>query len=352
MPDALIGMPAGLEAELTAALGAFDILTPFSFSFTGEPPIDARSVSAAAGWTAAPTKAGAESLLARAIQSCLYDRCYARRLGEAAPPDWQPSGEDADFARRLAAANASHERWDPGWVIYQIGVGGQVFVRKGERDRVAMPGTFISDAVSGHGLQIGASVRLRAPREAAGLQPGYYFAFGETLDEAAEQLSVIRFYFHCPAISAAPLFAALSAALNRFQVPFHLKGPVSPRLYDRTDAVVLYVAARFFNITARIVSSLERQEWFAASTPLFTKPLWPGIGVAVDPGTDESFGSHRCRLCAEGIVDAWREGKQDVRTRLAAVAARFAAAGLDINRPYLGAGWFDLFSLPASPRLP
>jgi hypothetical protein len=352
MPDALIGTPAELEAELTAALGAFDILTPFSFSFAGEPPIDARSVSAAAGWTAAPTQAGAEPLLARAIQSRFYDRCYAHRLGEAAPTDWQPTSEDADFARRLAAANASREHWDPGWIIYQVGTGGQVFVRKGERDRIAMPGTFISDTVSGQALQIGAGVRLRAPREAADLQPGYYFAFGETLDEAAEQLSVIRFYFHCPAVSAAPLFAALSTALNRFQVPFHLKGPISPRLYDRTDAIVLYVAARFFNIAARIVASLKERELFAPSTPLFTKPLWSGIGVAVDPGNGESFGSHRCRLCAEGIVDAWREGKQDVRARLAAVAARFAAAGLDIKRPYLGAGWFDLFSLPASPRLP
>jgi len=352
MPDALIGMPAALEAELAPALGAFEIQTPFSFSFAGEPPIDVRSAPAAAGWTAAPTKAGAEPLLTRAIQSCFYDRCYAHRLGEAAPPDWQPSGEDADFARRLAGANAGHERWDAGWIIYQIGAGGQVFVRKGERERIAMPGTFISDAIPGQALQIGASVRLRAPREAAGLQSGYYFAFGETLEEAAEQLSLIRFYFHCPAVQAAPLFAALTAALDRFQVPFHLKGPISPRLYHRTDAVVLYVAARFFNIAARIVASLEGRELFAASTPLFSKPLWPGIGVAVDPGTDDSFGSHRCRLCAQGIVDAWREGKQDVRARLVAVAARFASAGLDITRPYLGAGWFDLFSLPTSPRLP
>ena len=346
-------MPAGLAAELTAALGAFNILTPFSFSFMGEPAIDASSISTAAGWTAAPTEANPEQLLARAIQASLYDRCYAHRLGDArAQPDRQLPVEDTDFAHRLAEANASCECWDPDWMIYQLGANGQVFVRKGERERMAMPGAFISDFVVGQAPQIGASVRLRAPHEAMGIQPGYYFAFGETLDEVAEQLSLVRFYFHCAAENAAPLLAALGSALNRFQVPFQVKAPISPGLYGRTDAVVLYLAARFFAIVARIVSSIREQIALEFTVPLFTKQLWPGIGVAVDPGTGDSFGSHRCRLCAEGIVDAWREGKQEAPARLTASAARFATAGLDITRPYLGAGWVDLFSLPASPGSP
>lgn len=349
-------MPAiavGLEADLTAALGAFNILTPFSFSFMGEPEIDAGSVPTTPNWTAASAEANSEQLLARAIQASLYDRCYAHRLGDApTQPAQQSAAEDADFARRLAEANASRERWDPDWMIYQLGANGQVFVRKGERERMAMPGAFVSDMVFSQALQIGTNVRLRAPREAPGLQPGYYFGFGETLDELAEQLSLVRFYFHCAAEKAAPLLAALTSALNRFQVPFQVKAPISPGLYGRTDAVVLYVGARFFDITARIISSIRERGALAPAVPLFTKRLWPGIGVAVEPGTGESFGSHRCRLAAEGIVDAWRQGKQDVPARLTAAAARFAAAGLDITRPYLGAGWVDLFSLPASPRLP
>jgi HopA1 effector protein family len=349
----MAAMPVGLEAELTAALGAFNILTQFSFSFIGEPAIDAGSVSTAAALTGAPTEASSEQLLARAIQASLYNRCYAHRLGNAPPqPEWQPPVEDGDFARRLAEANPSRERWDSGWMIYQFGANGQVFVRKGERERVAMPGAFISDLVLGQALQIGASVRLRAPHEATGVQPGYYFAFGETLDEVAEQLSLVRFYFHCAAENAASLLAALGSALNRFQVPFQVKAPIGPGFYGRTDAVVLYVAVRFFAIVARIVSSVREHIALGLTVPLFTKQLWPGIGVAVEPGTGESFGSHRCRLCAEGIVDAWREGKQDASSRLTAAAARFAAAGLDVTRPYLGPGWVDLFSLPASPLLP
>jgi HopA1 effector protein family len=74
--------------------------------------------------------------------------------------------------------------------------------------------------------------------------------------------------------------------------------------------------------------------------------------VAVDPGTGESYGTHRCRLAAEGIVDAWHAGSQDVLARLEAVAARFAAAGLDLGRPYLGPGGADLFDVLEPTRLP
>ena len=355
MSDAAPGMPAKLAAELAAAFGAFEILSPTSFSFAGEPPVDAASAAARHLWAAPPAAAvetGSEGLLSKAIQATLYDRCYAHRLGEARVESAGPHAEDSVFARSLAEANASRERWDPGWVVYQWGQNGQAFVRKGDRERIAMPGAFISDALPGMTTQIGAAVRVRAPREALGLQPGYYFAFGETLDELAEQLSLVRFYFHCGADCAPDLLAALTRELNRFQVPFQVKAPLSPARYGRTDAIVLYAGARFFAIVARILAEVEESFALEPSVPLFTKRLWPGIGVAVEPGTGESFGSHRCRLAATGIVDAWLDGKRETPARLAAVAARFTAAGLDLARPYLGVGWVDLFAPPAPQLLP
>src|SRR5262249_34046324 len=153
---------------------------------------------------------------------------------------------------------------------------GQVFVRKGDRERAAMPGAFISEAVLGMAPQIGAGVSVRAPRETLDVQPGYYFAFGETLDELADQLSLTRFYFHCGADNAVALIAGLTSALNRFQVPFQLKAPAIPALYGRTDAAVLYIGARYFTITARLVGELRQSVPLESRVPLFTKPLWPG----------------------------------------------------------------------------
>jgi hypothetical protein len=42
-------------------------------------------------------------------------------------------------------------------MIYQFGANGRIFVRKGERERSAVPGAFSSDVVPGGALQIGAS---------------------------------------------------------------------------------------------------------------------------------------------------------------------------------------------------
>jgi HopA1 effector protein family len=331
--------------ELIGVLNKFEIRSPVAFSFDGEPESDVR------GFQSAPASGAAsqsDDALIKAIQAVLYDRCYARRPPRAA----QAATPDIEFARRLAAANAGRERWDRGWIIHQFGPNGQAFVRKGDRERVAVPGAFIFDAAPGMTPQIGSSVSVRAPSETYEAQPGYYFAFGESLDELADNLSLTRLYFHCRAEDAALLVSELTAALNRFQTPFQLKTPTAPALYGRTDAAVLYVGGRYFPIAARIVEFVREKVRLEAATPLFTKTLWPGVGAAVEPGTGESFGSHRCRLMAEGIVDAWRRGEQGAPARYAATEARFAAADLDLKRPWLGPGGVDPFNQPQQAKLP
>jgi HopA1 effector protein family len=341
-------IPTDLPGQLDAVLSAFTILSPVAFSFGGEPPLDVRMTPYALGWTGAAPPGSAEppDQLVKAIQATLYDRCYARRLSGPEAEPVRATATDPDFVRRLGEANASRERWDKGWVIHGLGPNGQVFVRKGDRERAAMPGAFISEAVMGMAPQIGASVSIRAPREALDAQPGYYFAFGETLDELADQLSLARLYFHCGADAAILLLNRLSRRLNEFQTPFQLKLPTAPALYQRDDAVVLYIGVRYFPIVAKIVAQARSEISFADPAPLFTKPLWRGIGAAVDPGNGESFGMHRCRLAAEGIVDAWRAGSEDLTARHAAVAARFTRAELDLGRPYLGPRGVDPFEAP------
>jgi hypothetical protein len=348
-------LPAEFSAELAPVLGAFAIHSPFAFSFAGKPVVDTRKLSVfpAAGpvppSSAEPTD---PERLAKAIQLTLYDRCYSHRFGGPAAKPIRATTGDPEFVRRLTQSNAGRERWDRGWTIQQLGENGEVLVIKGERERAAMPGAFISEVVLGRAPQIGDRVSIRAPRETLDAQPGYYFAFGEILDELADQLSLLRLYFHCDAESAVRLVGELSRTLNAFQVPFQLKTPAAPTSYGRTDAAVLYIGARYFAITARVVAQVREDLPLEPAVPLFTKRLWPGIGAAVEPGSGESFGEHRCRLVAEGIVDAWQQGGQGVSARLTAVAARFAAAGLDLARPYLGSSGVEFFDLPPSARLP
>jgi hypothetical protein len=347
VPDAVTTRPVDVRDELAAALGQFVIHSPTVFAFAGEAAVDVRLAAPA------PMAAGtSEDPLQAAIHATLYDRCYARRAAPSSPGSGPAGAADPAFGRRLVAANAGREYWDGGWVIHQFGPNGQAFVRKGDRERVAMPGAFIFAGPPGQAPQIGATVSLHVPHETFDAQPGYYFAFGSTLDELADNLTLVRLYFNCGPEAAVSLVGELTAALNRFQTPFQLKTPTGPTLYGRTDALVLYIGARYFPIAARIVGDLVSRIPLATATPLFAKRLWPGVGAAVDPGSGESFGSHRCRLTAEGIVRAWRrDGSQDTPGRLAAVAASFAAAHLDLQRPWLGPGAADPFVTPDAARL-
>jgi hypothetical protein len=354
--EALHGISGAFFAELAPVLAAFTIHSSSAFSFAGEPPIDIGKslIPGASATPGLPRSADFTDSagLAEFIQLTLYDRCYAHCFGAPATERSQKITPDTEFVGRLVRSNASRERWDKGWTIHQLGENGQVFVSKGERERVAMPGAFISESVIGRAPQIGDRVSVRAPHETLHAQPGYYFVFGEVLDELADQLSLLRLYFHCDVESAVRLVGDLSRALNAFQVPFQLKTPADPTGYGRTDAAVLYVGARYFGITARIVAQVSTALLLKPTVPLFTKQLWPGIGAAVEPGSGESFGEHRCRLVAEGIVDAWRQGGADVSAKIVAIAARFTTAGLDLARPYLGPSGVDFFDLPRAPALP
>src|SRR5215472_5068733 len=125
MPDIVRELPAELQSELTVALGAFHIVTPSSFAFAGEPPIDTVANPVGMGWVGAgptaPTGSTADELLVKTVQSTLYDRCYAHRLGASRPQAEAATQEDPAFAHLLAEANSGKEHWDSGWTIFQFG---------------------------------------------------------------------------------------------------------------------------------------------------------------------------------------------------------------------------------------
>ena len=54
---------------------------------------------------------------------------------------------------------------------------------------------------------------------------------------------------------------------------------------------------------------------------------------------------HRCRLVAEGIAEAWSEGRRDLESLRESVERRFAVAGLSLDRPHLNPGGEDIYIL-------
>ncbi|HEY0510855.1 MAG TPA: T3SS effector HopA1 family protein [Thermoanaerobaculia bacterium] len=324
-----------IDRELPPILGAVTIHSPAEISFAGEPPV--RIVP----------NPGEADPLARALRDLLYARCYARPFGTPAAVPPAP-GADPGFPLRLSAANQGRDRWDAGWRIYQLQPDGQIAVQKGERCRTALAGEYATHAGPGVPPRVGSPASLLAPRESHQLQPGFYFAFGETLGDHFDDFQMVRFYFHTSADGAVELVRHLTAWLNRHEVPYRMKCLSDPAFYDRTDSAVLYVARRWFQIAAAAVADLPAAvaDRLRPVAPLFSRPLRPGVGLAEDPGNGESFGMHRCRLLAEGLAEAWRRGGPGP---LEAVRARFARAGLSLAALHLNPGSMD-FDLGFDPE--
>lgn len=287
-----------------------------------------------------------EMPLVRELQGLLYQRYYTRSEEHEPAAPFVP---DPSFAPRLAASNRTQARWEGGWIVYTIGPNGQVWVQKGDRQRSAVAGEFATSGVPGMPVYVGATVSVFSPRESFTAQQGFYYVYGETLSDVWDEHALVRFYFHSNSESAPLLVEYLTSTLNRFFVPFRMKTLIEPSMYQRSDPTVLYVAKRWYNITARIVQDLPRDisSSLRKSVPLFSRYFQDGIGIAEDPNTGESFGMHRCRMVAEGIVDAWIASDQSVEGRLAAIAARFASNRCYFDAPHVGAGSAEFATIPA-----
>ncbi len=338
-------MPHPIRSELAPILDAIAILSPAALIFRGEPvAVTPGPVQPIPGAPAHPLP---EFPLTRELQALLYARCYSRRLEDGAPASVLTS--DPAYVQRLSAANRTQAAWESGWTVYALGAAGQVYLQKGDRQRTAQPGEYLTAGPPGVPPQPGAAATLPVPRDSAVAQPGFYFIYGQTLSDVWDEHQLVRFYFHSTADSAPAVIEYLTAELNRYQVPFRMKALIEPAYYQRTDAIVLYLARRYQQAATRIVLRMPHETAAALrpATPLFTLPLANGTGLAEDPGTGESFGMHRCRLAAEGIVDAWSRGEQSAAGRVAAIAAAFTRAGCDLDHPYLSPSSSDLEPPPA-----
>jgi hypothetical protein len=322
-----------LEHELARILGAIEI--------NGDGAVSLASHPASPSSGTASAEAG--------LQALLYQHCYCNRFGYKL--DDAGAGEPAAFVARLSTANASRDRWQAGWQIVQVLSSGQIVATRAAVTRLAWPGEFMSHSGPGIAPQPGAPISLFAPRGSTTMQQGFYFAFGEALTDWQDQEGIVRIYWNVRPAGAALLIGQLTTALNRFAIPFQFKCLDNPAAFPRTDAAVLYIARRLFRIAAQLISEFTPvlADALSPTTPLFTKPLGPSIGLSEDPGNGESFGRHRCRLLAAGVLRAHSAGDASVAGRLAAVRQVFGENGFSLAAPYLNPGSADDYPFPVPP---
>ncbi len=69
--------------------------------------------------------------------------------------------------------------------------------------------------------------------------------------------------------------------------------------------------------------------------------LAPGLALAEEPDQKfaerESFGMNRCQIIANGLLEAWYQGKNLPDEKIQAIFEQFSLSGIDSNQTYLNA---------------
>lgn len=322
-----------LDAQLRRIVRAVEVRSNDSFAFAGRHfSLGAQGPGHAHGF--APQQANP---LAKLLEQTLYQHCYCRAFDGALRDEEPINVRGVDLTPALSEANATRERWDTGWQVYQVLPSGQVLAHKDGRTRALWPGEFLSTDAPGMAPRPGTNLSVFFMRETKTMQPGFYFAFGEAEAGELDNFSLARLYWNVRAEGAAPLMRAVTRGLNRFQVPFRFKCLADSAFYARNDAAVLYVDKRFYRVTARVLADVYEgvARHLRPEAPLFAKRLADGLALAEEPYTGESFGMQRCRILAEGILSAHARGLRDEAARLEEVERHFKAYGLTLEAPYL-----------------
>jgi len=255
-------------------------------------------------------------------------------------------GADPALLYALQQANEGCGYFEEGWRVTSLDDPDHLFVSNGSltlwirRDVHLRP--------EQQQARVGDSVAIRWPAGRPFLTPGFYMAFSNRPLKSTRD-SIVRFYFHIPSQAATLLMHEVTAHLNEVRVGFRFKICNHPKYYVRRDTAVLYLDRADYPIAREAISTIYEnlQDSFSVQIPLFTKFLAPGLALAEDPPQTqeelESFGQHRCRLLAEGLLAAYEASRSDAKSKLDLMIQRFRAEGLKLECPYLNPGSIDIY---------
>jgi hypothetical protein len=332
-------MQEDLIQELTQVLAGVKILASDSLLFGGEvtsPAIEQEPQDP-------------RMLMTLHLGRLLYLQCYCRRFTGEIDHREMLAITDPDFVKQLSGANNSREHLNPGWRVIRKLPTGHFVAEKNGLTRLLFAGEFISRANLKRPVEEGTPISIFSPRESTTMHPGFYYVYGETLGDDQDDTDLLRFYWNVRADGAPKLVSLLTYLLNRFQLPFRLKIVNNPNSYIRADAAVLYLNKRFYRLVAELLNDVLSQvtNELNPETPLFSKKLAPGLGLAEDPMTGESFGQQRCRILAQSLWAAYEKKLDDSESQLREFSTQLQANGVDPEFPYRNAGSEQEYKFPA-----
>ncbi len=328
-------MTGTVEMQIQDALDAVKIRSSTSFSWFGDQSPKLSPVA-----HRAMTSSMMREYLCYQLQMRLYGDFY--RKGAAIPSGEQHTTwrrmPTTPFIEALSMANMGTGAREGGWTVVNVAGDVVTVVRDGLRVWVRREDTYAEaeDILSPAQLRA-----VRFPKELLKLSPGYYLALGNEGLAFEPGRVLVRIYWNLRAEDAPTLVKGATQLLNGDQIPFRLKVVNDPAHYDRCDAGVLYVDRLDYERALPIVRRLlvELGANLKKATPVFTKVLAPGLGLAEEPSASgDSFGMDRCRLLAEAIVRIHERTVAGATDRLVVIEEVFADDGISLATPYLNRG--------------
>jgi class II lanthipeptide synthase len=328
------------RGQVEAAIRATVFQTPTTFSWFGKlSPQLTRLVRRAL------TPETARAYLLFNLQSQLYKDFYCR--GFAAPARREviglPAVEAMSFVQQLSDANGGSGCWENGWEVRAI-EGDRLVVQRRGLELRAGPDDY--RASRDCPIEPGMRLSLRFPKELLNVSPGFYLALGDEELTDDDSRTLVRIYWNLMSEGAIQLIQSASTLLNQAKLPSRLKTLNDPTRYTRCDAAVLYVRQGDYDAVSAVLKAIypELAAHLKRGTPVFTKRIAPGVGLAEDPGDGESFGLHRCRVLAEGLIRAYQRREKSIQERLRTVERCFAEHNVNLDAPFLNPGSSDIYN--------
>ena len=304
-----------------------------------------------------------DKYLSLQLRSFLYGVYYNGSLKEALAPDNDANdlalhqnlenntfmGVDLAFYERLHASNQGKGYFDPGWQAIGEEKDGSLPVTKGGLTLHLDPSDHLPSETQS--AAIGDIVSILLPKNR--VQNGFYMAVGNSgpynHDRGNGQGKTVRVYFHLSAEGAVAVMDSLTQQLNDISLPFCFKVLYNPSDYKRYDSGVLYFDSSKYEAVRSVLNSVytEHQSHFQAEVPLFTKFIAPGLAVAEEPdrhfSEQDSFGTNRCQIVANGLLEAWQKGNESPESKMAAIVQHFSLMGIELQHSYLDANSEDIY---------
>jgi hypothetical protein len=253
-------------------------------------------------------------------------------------------GQNLSFYKPLHHSNSGQGYFDPGWSILR---------EEGNRDLVVQKDGLTLHVRCQQHLQpqsqlaeVGDLVAIQMPRNL--LEQGFYIAVSNAglIDRNSKSVYI---YFNCSSEGAIALMKAITDRLNQIEIAFTFKVLSDPSDYWRYDSGVLYFERDNYQAVRAILEIVyrENRSHFDEAVPIFTKFLAPGLGLAEVPAsqqnTQDKFGMHRCQIVADGLLEAWKKGKESPVDRIDAIRQNFSRLKLQWQHPYLNAKSKDIY---------